>query len=164
MYTNADTCSKANTHLSFNYCTLTISRKQECIMLGVHGSLKSQINTLIHMKSMLLWVWEVTIMLYPLCLSDEVYILVCSKWSCEWVCVYSVSCGSEDELTFGIFSSAVVRSRVCVLQAIFVCLGVQILPLREICLTRPSANGACSVLDHVHQVQCTNSLKIKQPT
>lgn len=100
LYTHRDThnlysCIQMQTHaqrqtLISALITLTISRKQECIMLGMHGSLKSQINTLIHMKSMLLWVWEVTIMLYSLRLSDEAFILVCSKWSCEWVCIQCV--------------------------------------------------------------------------
>lgn len=159
MYTHTDThilhsCIQMQTHaqrhtLISALITLTISRKQACIMFSRHGSLKSQINTLIHMNIMLLWVWEVKIISFSLYLSDEACILLCSKWFCECMC-----------LTLGIFSSGVVRSRVCVLQAIFVFLGVQILPLRDPCLTWPSASGADSVLDHVHQVQCTNSLKI----
>lgn len=96
MYTHTDThilysCIQMQTHaqrhtLISALITHTISRKQECIMFRRHGSLKSQINTLIHMNIMLLWVWEVKIISFSLYLSDEAYILVCSKWSCECEC------------------------------------------------------------------------------
>lgn len=56
-----------------------------------------------------------------------------------------------------IFGLGVAGSWVYVLQATFVFLGVQISPLRDPCLTSLSVNGACSVLDHVHQVQYNNS-------
>lgn len=73
--------------------TLAISRKQECIMFSSHGSPHSQIYASIRMNTMLLWVWEVKMlemMSLSLYLSNEGYILVSSRWSCEYVCVSCV--------------------------------------------------------------------------
>lgn len=65
--------------------------------------------------------------------------------------------GDVGKLTLHLFFIEPVGYKVCVLQGIFVFLGVQISPLRNRYLTRPSVSGVCSVLDHVHQVQFINS-------
>lgn len=100
MYTDRDThilysCIHMQTHaqrqtLISAVITLTISRKQECIMFSSHCSPHSQIYTSIRMNTMLLWVWEVKMLeMVSLSsyLSNEAYILVSSRWSCEYVCV-----------------------------------------------------------------------------
>lgn len=141
------------------YFTYThVNPKWECCTHDSDGSLNSQISMVIYMYT-------------------RNWYRVCRGWNCNckisiYLCDVTMRAFERIRIGFVCFNSLILyliihpteqeRSKVCVLQVMCVFRAAHISTPKNLCTTWPSVNGACSVLDHVHQVPFNDILQ-QQP-